>query len=59
MSRVYGWAHRSFPGLVDCHPIDVPGWLARSGFGIVSQEAAALWGLPVAVVIARRAGEPA
>jgi demethylmenaquinone methyltransferase/2-methoxy-6-polyprenyl-1,4-benzoquinol methylase len=50
--RLYEWAHRHFPQAVDCRPILVQNVLEQSGFHINAHEAAAMWGLPVDIVVA-------
>lgn len=54
MARAYGWAHRRFPRAIDCRPIPAGELLARAGFTLLSLREHSLWGLPVAVCLARR-----
>jgi demethylmenaquinone methyltransferase/2-methoxy-6-polyprenyl-1,4-benzoquinol methylase len=55
MQRAYVWAHRRFPGWVDCRPIPVPAILAASGLRVRSTVRTAMWGLPVQSVRAYKA----
>jgi demethylmenaquinone methyltransferase/2-methoxy-6-polyprenyl-1,4-benzoquinol methylase len=33
MSRAYGWAHRNFPEIIDCRPVDHPALcMSQAGF---------------------------
>lgn len=57
--RVYTWMHRHFPHIVDCRPIDVDRFLAEAGFTISRVERLEIWGLPVAVCLARQASRAA
>ena len=54
MSRLYAWAHRRFPRLVDCRPIPVRQLVEEAGFGVEVVVARSIWGLPVDVVLARK-----
>lgn len=54
VERVYDWSHRRFPTWIDCRPIDVKESLERAGFVTVDSVRVATWGLPVAVVVARK-----
>jgi demethylmenaquinone methyltransferase/2-methoxy-6-polyprenyl-1,4-benzoquinol methylase len=51
--RVYTWMHRHFPHIIDCRPIDVDRLLGDAGFTISRVEQMQIWGLPVAVCLAR------
>lgn len=52
LENAYVWMHRHFPHLVDCQPIDVPGYLAEAGMRIVSQDEIKIWTMPVAIIVA-------
>lgn len=54
VSRAYAWAHRRFPGVVDCRPIDVEGTLGTNGFQVREAVKGMLWGLPVTTALAAR-----
>jgi len=56
VAQAYGWLHRRYPHLVDCRPIDVLRHIERGGFRVTRTERMNLWGLPVAVVSAKRVG---
>jgi ubiquinone/menaquinone biosynthesis C-methylase UbiE len=58
MVNLYHWAHRHWPHVVDCQPIDVVGVLRRAGFETQAVHSAVIWGLPViaAVGIAKSTG---
>lgn len=51
MARLYAWAHRRFPALVDCRPIQSAHILAEHGFRVVEVTRGALWGLPLEIVL--------
>lgn len=53
LRRAYEWTHRSWPAVVDCRPILARALLEASGFDVVEVRDQAVWGLPVAVVLAR------
>ena len=54
MIRIYEWAHRWFPRLVDCRPIFVEEAVFAAGFQPVDVADLSLWGLPVDVVVATK-----
>jgi ubiquinone/menaquinone biosynthesis C-methylase UbiE len=54
MTRLYIWAHRRFPAVVDCRPISVSGLLEKYGLHTTQVTRGSMWGLPVEVVIATR-----
>jgi demethylmenaquinone methyltransferase/2-methoxy-6-polyprenyl-1,4-benzoquinol methylase len=54
MSRLYAWAHRRAPRLVDCRPIPVERSLRRRGFTVVTADLRSMWGMPVEIVLATR-----
>jgi demethylmenaquinone methyltransferase/2-methoxy-6-polyprenyl-1,4-benzoquinol methylase len=49
--RLYVWAHRHFPHIVDCRPIDLERRVAQSGFTIAQVKHLDIWGLPVAAIL--------
>ncbi len=53
MVRLYEWAHRRWPRLVDCRPIAVRPALEEAGFRVVGEAERGMWGLPVVMVVAR------
>lgn len=55
--RLYEWAHRALPGLIDCRPILVQQALLGAGFQIADQTKVTMWGLPVVAVVGKK--EPA
>ena len=54
VARLYEWAHRRFPGLLDCRPILVRKSLKDAGFRIVKAEDRSTWGLPVEIVVGEK-----
>jgi demethylmenaquinone methyltransferase/2-methoxy-6-polyprenyl-1,4-benzoquinol methylase len=52
--RFYERLHDWFPAALDCRPIRPRSELAWAGFRILHAERAAMWGLPVQIVIARK-----
>jgi len=53
--KFYEWLHKTFPVLLDCRPIYVDKSLKEANFEIVHEELLSLWGLPVAVVVGKKA----
>jgi len=54
--RVYEWAHRQFPALVDCRPIDARAALESAGFRISHAARDQVSGLPVEILVGRKPG---
>lgn len=52
--RLYEWAHRRFPHVVDCRPIHLGQTVGRAGFSVTRLDEASVWGLPVDIAVARR-----
>lgn len=50
---IYERVHDRWPTLVDCRPIPAAHLLQTNGFTVESALSASLWGLPVALVLAR------
>lgn len=55
MIDLYHWAHRQWPHLVDCRPIDVATVLHAARFQTETAGASAIWTLPVVVAIGVKA----
>ncbi|MFC2095824.1 class I SAM-dependent methyltransferase [Candidatus Bipolaricaulota bacterium] len=55
MVKLYEWAHRTFPKVVDCRPIHADRALAEAGFRVTQQTEMRMWGLPVSIVLAKKA----
>jgi demethylmenaquinone methyltransferase/2-methoxy-6-polyprenyl-1,4-benzoquinol methylase len=53
-SHVYEWAHRHWPHVVDCTPIDVVGLLRTAGFEVADVASTHIWTLPVAIVVGKQ-----
>ncbi len=52
MPRLYAWAHRRFPVVVDCRPIQLTHILTEHGFRVTDVTRGSLWGLPVEIALA-------
>ena len=50
--RMYTWAQRKFPAVIDCRPIDVQGVISQAGFQIRDAVKMEMWGLPIGIVLA-------
>lgn len=55
MIDLYQWAHRHWPHLVDCRPINVASVLQAPRFQTETAAASAIWTLPVVVAIGVKA----
>ena len=53
VARFYEWLHVQFPAYIDCRPIFVKEVLQEAGFQPIAVEKRTMWGLPVAIVLAR------
>ncbi len=54
MTEMYVWMHRHFPHIVDCRPIEVSRRLEEAAFVVERTERLSMWGLPVAIALARK-----
>lgn len=52
--RLYGWAHRVLPRVVDCRPVHTAAVLREAGFQVAARERGMMWGLPVEMVVATK-----
>jgi ubiquinone/menaquinone biosynthesis C-methylase UbiE len=52
MRRLYEWAHRRFPRLLDCRPIFVQRALEDARFRVLESVERTMWGLPIEIVVA-------
>jgi hypothetical protein len=55
MERLYEWFHEHSPSYVDCRPIDAVGMIQVAGFKLENRQVRSMWGLPVELVVARKA----
>ena len=53
--RLYELAHAHFPNLLDCRPIHAQEILRSAGFEIGEATMKSVWGLPVEIILARKA----
>jgi ubiquinone/menaquinone biosynthesis C-methylase UbiE len=51
MTKLYTWAHRKMPTLVDCRPIYVQAAIKEGGFEVKDAIETSMWGLPVEIVL--------
>jgi ubiquinone/menaquinone biosynthesis C-methylase UbiE len=54
MVSLYEWFHDKLPNYVDCRPIYAGECIQAAGFSIEKQQAKTMWGLPVALLLARK-----
>ncbi|MDD2922672.1 MAG: methyltransferase domain-containing protein [Anaerolineales bacterium] len=52
--RIYNWAHRRFPRIVDCRPILLEDIMKDAGFEISSAQEISMWGLAVGILSASK-----
>lgn len=50
--RSYQWMHQHFPHIVDCRAVDAATLLNDAGLTVTRAEHLAIWGLPVAALLA-------
>jgi ubiquinone/menaquinone biosynthesis C-methylase UbiE len=53
--RLYEWFHAHIPTYVDCRPIEAHNMIQTAGFTLVKREQKSMWGLPVALTLAKKA----
>jgi demethylmenaquinone methyltransferase/2-methoxy-6-polyprenyl-1,4-benzoquinol methylase len=53
--RMYEWFHEHMPDYADCRPIFARQALEQSGFAIQDVSLASMWGLPVEIVLGKKA----
>jgi ubiquinone/menaquinone biosynthesis C-methylase UbiE len=51
--RMYEWAHKRWPILLDCRPIDLRNCLKAGGFRLQAAKVQTMWGLPVEIALGR------
>ncbi len=54
--RLYLWAHRHWPAVIDCRPIAIRACLEAAQFQVTAVTRLSLWGLPVEAVMANKRG---
>jgi hypothetical protein len=54
MMKMYLWAHKHMPKVVDCRPIYTRRSLENAGFEVVEERLMSMWGLPVEIVLAEK-----
>ena len=54
MVRLYEWAHKKMPKVVDCRPIHADRAMAEAGYQVTQRHEMRMWGLPVSVVLAKK-----
>jgi demethylmenaquinone methyltransferase/2-methoxy-6-polyprenyl-1,4-benzoquinol methylase len=55
ITRVYDWTHKKFPAYIDCRPIEVCKVVERAGFEVSAGTLRSMWGLPVEIIIGKKA----
>jgi demethylmenaquinone methyltransferase/2-methoxy-6-polyprenyl-1,4-benzoquinol methylase len=51
--KIYEWAHRKFPNVVDCRPIELEMHLLEAGYELVKKRREKMWGLPIEIISAK------
>ena len=51
--HIYEWAHKQWPVLLDCRPIELRKSLETGGFRVQAAKLQTMWGLPVEIVLGR------
>ena len=57
MTRLYEWANKQWPALVDCRPIHAQAAVKAAGFTITEARWMKMWGLPVEIVLGQVVNE--
>lgn len=55
MTKLYAWSHKKFPNYIDCRPIFVGQSVQNAGFEIEEVVKSSTWGLPIEIVLAKKA----
>jgi ubiquinone/menaquinone biosynthesis C-methylase UbiE len=55
MTRIYEKAHRVFPQIIDCHPVEIMKEITGNGFVPILEEGRNMAGLPIGIVLSRKA----
>lgn len=53
--RIYEWFHEQMPNYADCRPIFARQSIEQGGFAIQDVSVSSMWGLPVEIVLGRKA----
>jgi ubiquinone/menaquinone biosynthesis C-methylase UbiE len=53
--RLYEWFHEKLPNYVDCRPINANTMIQAAGFDLEKHQVRSMWGLPVELVLGRKA----
>jgi ubiquinone/menaquinone biosynthesis C-methylase UbiE len=56
MTRLYEKAHRAFPQIIDCHPVEILAEIIEKGFVPILEENRSMVGLPVGIVLSCKDG---
>ena len=51
--HIYEWAHKQWPVLLDCRPIELRKSLETGGFRVQAAKLQTMWGLPVEIALGR------
>lgn len=55
IERLYEWIHEKAPAYIDCRPIHAGEMIQIAGFKLETSQTRSMWGLPIEVVVARKA----
>ncbi|MCQ3937039.1 MAG: 2-heptaprenyl-1,4-naphthoquinone methyltransferase [Chloroflexi bacterium] len=53
--RIYEWFHETMPNYADCRPIFARRAMEQNGFAIQDVSVSSMWGLPVEIVLGKKA----
>ena len=54
ITRLYEKAHRAFPRIIDCHPVEIMEEMKENGFIPILEEIRSIYGLPVGIDLSRK-----